>query len=435
MSINFEHYPPGPAVSVNAPPAVKKRSQRKKIDASSKLLDLNDEPVFTDHTRLNPARVKFWLEDLEAGRAKYIGEGLDWYSAIDKAISVTKSGTSEDDVSFSAAVRDFFAKTEPQYCTTVHYQEIRALAAAKLEMTDNELWLLHKAKANLRDYMTKEVLVELEEEIQNRIREREIADCQAAGDFTDVGISPEDLEEEEVQLDIFAAFDVEEDVQAAACEVIETHKETFQKLANDTQGVQVTVGPHEYHEGYFEVLIDGNGVETFQSEQEAKAAITDWQRCVAEDIKEAGGIEAWKQMYQPSKDESLKDPSKYCAVCQDVGINKQSPVLKDGRKVCKRCQLDHQNQQSTAGTVNANAATESVNAEPVSTEQGLIDPETGELLEPSFILEKLGWTEMPALNNDSTDAVIRDFESKLDQMVDRVLSCQEKPADSQAIFL
>ena len=68
----------------------------------------------------------------------------------------------------------------------------------------------------------------------------------------------------------------------------------------------------------------------------------------------------------------------------------------------------------------------------VRTEAGLIDPETGEVVEESFILAKLGWTEMPDLPNQPTAAQIEQFEDKVDQLVDRVLGYEEKAARYRA---
>lgn len=69
---------------------------------------------------------------------------------------------------------------------------------------------------------------------------------------------------------------------------------------------------------------------------------------------------------------------------------------------------------------------------PIRTEAGLIDPDTGELLEPSFIMEKFGWTEYPKLGKMATVDELAIFEEKLDQVADKILSHMEKAARYRA---
>ncbi|MBS2008232.1 MAG: hypothetical protein JST01_14385 [Cyanobacteria bacterium SZAS TMP-1] len=66
------------------------------------------------------------------------------------------------------------------------------------------------------------------------------------------------------------------------------------------------------------------------------------------------------------------------------------------------------------------------------TEAGLIDPITGEVLEPSLIMRKFGWTELPVLRQDATREEADAFERKLDQVLDKVASHQEKAARRRA---
>ncbi|MBX9937685.1 MAG: hypothetical protein K2Y32_00445 [Candidatus Obscuribacterales bacterium] len=66
------------------------------------------------------------------------------------------------------------------------------------------------------------------------------------------------------------------------------------------------------------------------------------------------------------------------------------------------------------------------------TEAGLVDPETGEVIEPSFILQKFGWTELPVLRDGATKEQVDAFEQKLDQVVDRAYGHLEKAARYRA---
>lgn len=70
--------------------------------------------------------------------------------------------------------------------------------------------------------------------------------------------------------------------------------------------------------------------------------------------------------------------------------------------------------------------------EPARTDAGLIDPETGEIIEPSLILKKLGWTELPSLGPNPTPAEINEFEARLDDVVDRACSHRERAARYRA---
>lgn len=63
---------------------------------------------------------------------------------------------------------------------------------------------------------------------------------------------------------------------------------------------------------------------------------------------------------------------------------------------------------------------------PIRTEAGLMDPTTGELLEESLILRKFGWTEMPKLSLDASEFELQEFESKIDQIADKILGHAER---------
>lgn len=64
----------------------------------------------------------------------------------------------------------------------------------------------------------------------------------------------------------------------------------------------------------------------------------------------------------------------------------------------------------------------------VRTEAGVVDPETGELVDESFIKRKFGWTELPVLAADATYEQIAAFERRLDEVVDRASSHKERAA-------
>lgn len=82
--------------------------------------------------------------------------------------------------------------------------------------------------------------------------------------------------------------------------------------------------------------------------------------------------------------------------------------------------------QKRNGTVKAPEPMAAEPAEPVRTEAGLIDPETGEIIEPSLIFRKFGWSELPVLSVFPTKAELADFEAKLDQVAEVILSHTDK---------
>lgn len=111
--------------------------------------------------------------------------------------------------------------------------------------------------------------------------------------------------EQEPEQDIFAAFGVEDEPAAS----------------------RVTVVPSEHHEGTFEVAVDGNVVEQFfETEAEAQAAVPDWEEVAKEREPEPVASVA------PAK------ASIMCALCNRVKTNKNSPILDDGRRICKKCE-------------------------------------------------------------------------------------------------
>ncbi len=65
-------------------------------------------------------------------------------------------------------------------------------------------------------------------------------------------------------------------------------------------------------------------------------------------------------------------------------------------------------------------------AETVKTEAGLIDPDTGEVIDPSLIYRKFGWTELPVLSKLPSKEEIAEFKGKLDQVADLMLTYSEK---------
>lgn len=62
----------------------------------------------------------------------------------------------------------------------------------------------------------------------------------------------------------------------------------------------------------------------------------------------------------------------------------------------------------------------------IKTDAGLIDPETGEIIDPSFIFRKFGWTEFPQLAKDATQEQVKAYEDKLDQVAEEILWRRDK---------
>ena len=88
--------------------------------------------------------------------------------------------------------------------------------------------------------------------------------------------------------------------------------------------------------------------------------------------------------------------------------------------------------KSPADAETATDPTGGASAEPIATNIGLVDPETGELIEPTFIFKKFGWTEMPSLGKNPTKEEVDKFEAQLDQVVDRMMTNQDQAARRRA---
>src|SRR5579885_794112 len=82
----------------------------------------------------------------------------------------------------------------------------------------------------------------------------------------------------------------------------------------------------------------------------------------------------------------------------------------------------------TASSAPLDGSSSTASAGPLRTEAGLIDPETGLVVEESLILRKFGWIEWPRLPDEPTAADLEAFEAKLDQVVDVLLSYRERTA-------
>lgn len=387
---------------------------------------------------------------------------------------------------------------------TMYFAAIRQAAESELEMDAATLSTLHDELAGERDPMSLAVLSELEAKILGQAPEN-VDD--GAWEAVEQTAALEQAKELAAEGDIFGAFGL----------LVESKKSEPQVL---TLGVnwgepvsRVTAGAHPHHEGMFACFIDGETVETHDTLEEAQAMIPEWEQCMREDGDDPFGPAPVKE---PESETTERDPRK-CAICQDVKINKNSPTLQDGSRVCKKCQLESQTvsdadastdttdtskanapsptaenaadattgesrtaelmerlaqtaadmkqelevkqelteffqgkqnasaQDVSAGSVLADAQAGSADTaadapapppggltEPVKTDAGLIDPETGELVSESLIMRKFGWTEMPSLPEKPTKEQLDAYQDKIDQIGDRVLNHRERAARYRA---
>lgn len=117
--------------------------------------------------------------------------------------------------------------------------------------------------------------------------------------------------------------------------------------------------------------------------------------------------------------EEADDPKPGIAADQTVMTNAEETTAEDAQTV------EESEQDNTATTATTESSTTPMN---VLTDSGLVDPETGEILEPSLILRKFGWTEFPSLPSNPTREDVEDFEAKVDQVADKVLEHRDKTA-------
>lgn len=278
---------------------------------------------------------------------------------------------------------------------TMWYQQLRSFALEKVGMSETDLRVLHKATANLRDDMSFPVLAELEQ----RLKANAVKQIEAMIDGPPARI-PDDQYE--------ATWNT---IEQTAAEV------TAQVTAEDDD---------DFFAAYAEEEDDPKPEPAGNAESEASTIPG---ATAATSVVELAG-------------------SKLCALCLRVAVNKSSKEI-EGERVCSKCfkswtggsdpkQLAtsasiQDSAPSTGGgadpkspgtaaeqtvvdqTCSPNAsettATDAVTAsesdtttpedttasEPIRTEAGLIDPETGMLIEPSLIMRRFGWTEMPFL--------------------------------------
>lgn len=251
---------------------------------------------------------------------------------------------------------------------------------------------------------------------------------------------------------------------------------------------RVTVAPCEHHANEFSVCIDGDVVEQhFASAEEAQEAVPDWiDYLLGDDVAPHR-----QQKPEPAPEAPALNKQAMCAMCGNVKVNKNSPQLADGSKVCKKCELKSKadaiamteepapkpesgssedlavsaacnsvSEPCSDTTESADTAREATTgeitgdepidfgdfiseqpavttpieepAQPIRTDAGVIDPETGEVLEESFIMRKFGWTELPELSAKPTREELDAYEAKLDQLTDRVLGYLERAARYRA---
>lgn len=81
---------------------------------------------------------------------------------------------------------------------------------------------------------------------------------------------------------------------------------------------------------------------------------------------------------------------------------------------------------SSSGGEIAQVADEDITPDLIRTEAGLVDPETGEIIEPSLIMRKFGWSELPILGSNPSNAELETFAAKIEQVAEIVFSHQEK---------
>jgi len=479
---------------------------------------------------------------------------------------------------------------------TEYMAVIKSFAVSELNMDEAAFTEAHRAVVKELDagnIYSMEVLTKLEEDLMAKT----VAEVDA--DYENAWATVEETAAGLTEDDVFAAFGVDSSEPPKPTAPVQDVTTTDSAVESPHR---VTAGPDDDHPGTFAVFYGPDKLEQFfDTLDEALAEVPVWRKSIAEDMLAEAGLPVKKA--PPAE----KPGKPMCALCGKVGVNKNSPDLNDGRKICKKCQMsgtitsevvgaeivdyfpgaepeqktaevrrfyvaalgvgdviwgigssiyeaqteaeklytdetgfpseeDFEVYQATealfenvktyggecswtineetgiastmrrvprsapvaeekpsttidtvdtattatstpersteeasaksedpkqSGTVAASSENNNVSNEiaqdaqtaeasattPIQTEQGLVDPETGEVLEPSFILSKLGWAEWPTLSANPTHAELEAFEAKLDQVTDKMLThvdrtsryraaCEERclPYDKAAEF-
>lgn len=314
------------------------------------------------------------------------------------------------------------------YAATMHYQRLRELAELKLGMEFSNFQAIHMNVAQGREEMARPVLTELETKLLQLVALKH-ADDLATDAATDVA---------QIADDIFGAFGVEDMPEPEPAEVPAAPEED--QPSNEpllTCGYYVAFNKEGDTIWGASTAKDAALVEARQSWQDfygrpeqneiwvAKAT-----ECLYDQVLKYGGCVAdWK----PNGWCLENGVATFCNVIGDEDADSPKPGTAVGSSDTSTVEPMISGDALAAEDQDRPAVTSMTEeAQPVETDQGLIDPDTGEVLEPSFILRKFGWTEMPALGKDPTHEELAHFEAQLDQLVDKVLSHQERTARYRA---
>ncbi|MDE1971138.1 MAG: hypothetical protein KGI50_06230 [Patescibacteria group bacterium] len=272
------------------------------------------------------------------------------------------------------------------------YDALKSYAEQNLRINTEQLWAIHMSIANGRDKMSFEALCDLETHllIQDRVR---LADDVSLDEVWEAIENAPGSVTAEAESDIFAQFEAEEqiaigDAPACTAEIAEALEQSFvdPKVIEEKMSVVNAL------------LASGRKID----------ALAEYRKSFGVSLQEAhSDIERLFQEVEASGSNEAGDGG-------PVGDSMPGVLAGDTDRV--HC---GSNPDGVGGSVNSGE---------VKTEAGLIDPETGEIIEPSFIMRKLGWNELPLLSQNPTPAELDAFEAKLDQVVDRELGHREKVA-------
>lgn len=340
---------------------------------------------------------------------------------------------------------------------TEELQTLKGLAGEYLGWTDHDFWIHHLAAANLKEPMSFPVIAELKTIINDRCHRS------SASSITDHPLSGYQYVYDPKGAEVFLAVENSD----------RRKRVTYTQLENAINNTQESEPVHSFlvwlqnHSQPIGSARSGGGTLAGRdSEGVTDQAVTDFFNLDPQKLKKsrsagkpAGGTSSPAKDALPAEPEAAPNATLAgvdifggfgLVDCQPTPENaetepesapdaiwetiEQTAALLDNQKPDNSGLMDLLKAQSAAAEASLKERVKDIlENEPVmDTDAGLIDPETGEVVEQSLILAKLDWTEMPSLRKDATKEEVEAFEQKVDQVVDRVLSHRERAARKRA---
>jgi hypothetical protein len=335
---------------------------------------------------------------------------------------------------------------------TIMLQHIRSLADT-LNIGIGELETMHHHSAHGREMMSFTALAELLARVKNRIANSgaaKDADYESTWDTIEETAKQEDAEDD---FDVFSQFD-EPGEEPEVAEVIPERKPSDGPAFPHTRKLIESESFSEYEQDTLFMRLDRADDHLIAGlYSRPHANVKALERVVSLYDRERNGTMTPDDLgiVEEFDEVPAGDPKSNGTVAEPKDIQPAAEATAE----------DVPTAEASAAVNTATPATTETVTMPLTvlTDAGLIDPSTGEMLDPSLIYRKFGWTEFPTipprpddpeeLAEDATKeqkaaydksvealdeyyAAVRSFEAKLDQVIDKALGHKERTARYRA---